>query len=123
MFAGMIGLNGFATPRYFGEAVRSITIIKGLSELGWETYDPARVLFLILGLLLLVVWLAPNTQQIMARYNRALDPYPDPTSRTVAAPFLWRPMPIWAIAAALGFFVSLVGLLTDKPSEFLYFQF
>jgi hypothetical protein len=68
-------------------------------------------------ILLLIVWLAPNTQQIMAHYRPALDVPAD----TPRARLTWSPnrrwlcvhvvVALWAIAAV------------SRLSEFLYFQF
>jgi len=123
MLQGMTGVNGFSTPSYFAEAGNSMAVVAVLSEFEWIG-RPTRLLVAMFWILVFfVVWLAPNTQQIMGCYNQALDPYPGASGRPVAPALRWRPTPTMAIAAALVFFISLVGLLTDRPSEFLYFQF
>ncbi|HET7834010.1 MAG TPA: MBOAT family protein, partial [Gallionella sp.] len=68
-------------------------------------------------ILLLVVWLAPNTQTIMQTFRPALDA-PQPSARTRLA---WRPslvaaLLIWGLA-----FAALINL--SQQSTFLYFQF
>lgn len=68
-------------------------------------------------ILLLIVWLAPNTQTIMQNFKPALDT-PQPPMHTR---LLWRPtfitaLLIWTIA-----FVALINL--SQHSAFLYFQF
>jgi hypothetical protein len=64
-----------------------------------------------------VVWLLPNTQQVMACYRPALGV----SSSENPARLTWRPDLAWAIAIAL---MALVGLLQlSHVSEFLYFQF
>ncbi len=66
---------------------------------------------------LLIVWFAPNTQQIMAAYRPALD-MPEGAPATLLR---WRPTAYAAIAVWLLGFVAIVNL--NKESAFLYFQF
>lgn len=67
--------------------------------------------------LLPIVFLAPNTQQIMVRFKPALDcPHAGQHNQ-----FVWRPGRGWAVLMAV---VLTAGLLSlAQPSEFLYFQF
>ncbi|MFZ2300242.1 MAG: MBOAT family protein, partial [Gallionella sp.] len=66
---------------------------------------------------LLIVWLAPNTQQIMASYKPALDmPVGQKAKR-----LLWQPS---AFAVFLIFVLGFVAIINlNKQSVFLYFQF
>ena len=66
---------------------------------------------------LLIVWFAPNTQQIMAAYKPALD-MPD-ASR--ARRLLWQPTAFAALLIWLLGFVAIINL--SRQSAFLYFQF
>jgi D-alanyl-lipoteichoic acid acyltransferase DltB (MBOAT superfamily) len=73
---------------------------------------------------LLIVWLLPNTQQFMRRYQPVLG-LGDVSSRD-ARPgarrwWQWRPTPLWIIVIIL----LLLGTIHqfDKVSEFIYFQF
>ncbi len=69
-----------------------------------------------LWILLLVVWFAPNTQQIMGHFNPALDFREDS-----AAKFAWQPNWRWLTAHVA---LALFGLISiSKVSEFIYFQF
>jgi alginate O-acetyltransferase complex protein AlgI len=69
-------------------------------------------------ILLAICWFAPNTQQIMARNEPALNmPRDTPPARLLA----WRPNALTALIAALLTFIALVNL--QSYSEFLYFQF
>jgi hypothetical protein len=67
--------------------------------------------------LLPIVFLAPNTQQIMSRFRPALD------QRTASADskLSWRPNLKWAVFMSVIFAAGLLSL--TRPSEFLYFQF
>jgi hypothetical protein len=68
-------------------------------------------------ILLLIVWFAPNTQQIMAAARPALGVPPGP-----AAPrWRWRPAALSAAAVAVMAFAVVINL--NRHSEFLYFQF
>jgi alginate O-acetyltransferase complex protein AlgI len=120
MLAGMAGQNGFTLPDVwhaklgtFGEwlAAHGATFndTRGLVRTG---------LFYWIAILLAVVWLAPNSQQIMGRVRPALA-LPDDTPYQGA--LLWRPAAWLAIPAALLAVLCVVNL--HKHSEFLYFQF
>ena len=68
-------------------------------------------------ILLAVVWLAPNTQQIMAASRPALGiPQDSATSR-----WQWRPAAAGAVVVAAMALMAIVNL--NRHSEFLYFQF
>ncbi len=68
-------------------------------------------------ILLAVVWLAPNTQQIMAAARPALGVPAD----SAAACWQWRPAAAGAVAVAAMAVAVIVNL--NRHSEFLYFQF
>ena len=68
-------------------------------------------------ILLLIVWFAPNTQQIMQQFKPALD-VPDGTGITRLA---WRPSATAAMLVWLIGFIAIINL--NKQSVFLYFQF
>jgi len=62
-----------------------------------------------------LVWLAPNSQQIMANYKPALEMV------TSASRVRWQPNIIWIIATTFAFIYAFTEM--GKVSEFLYFQF
>jgi len=68
-------------------------------------------------ILLIVVWLAPNTQQLLAAYRPALALFAEHYRGRLA----WRPTPSYAILAAVLALIAIFNL--HKQSEFLYFQF
>jgi D-alanyl-lipoteichoic acid acyltransferase DltB (MBOAT superfamily) len=77
--------------------------------------------------LLLVCWLAPNTQQWLERYRPALNarlagrlPVPARWRRLWRA-VQWRPSVTWAVVTALIGILAVLSLV--KRSEFIYFQF
>lgn len=64
-----------------------------------------------------IVWLAPNTQQIMQNFRPALD---TPIRMTVTR-LVWKPSYKWALIHA---FAAMIGLMSlSELSEFIYFQF
>jgi alginate O-acetyltransferase complex protein AlgI len=71
--------------------------------------------------LLLIVWFAPNTQQIMSNYNPALniDKYHEKISSILS----WKPNLFWGLSLGLILFIALSKVLQANESEFLYFQF
>ena len=70
-----------------------------------------------IGAGLLWVWLAPNAQQVMNRFEPALDVKPDPVRHA----WEWRPNAWWAVASALLLASALLNL--TQISDFLYSQF
>jgi D-alanyl-lipoteichoic acid acyltransferase DltB (MBOAT superfamily) len=117
---GMAGLNGVALPAALAmplpAAWRSALEHIGVTlYLGGGTRFVAQYLWLIV--LLPIVMLAPNTQEILGRFQPALD------YLQTHAPvrFAWRPSPTWAAIIAA---VTVCGLLSlTRASEFLYYQF
>ena len=93
MVRAMAGLNG-----------------KGLSPPPISLGAPAS----FVGMLLLIVFLAPNTQQIMARFRPQLD-------EVAPARLSWEPDVRSAIAVSIMAAVALTMMIRESP--FLYFRF
>ncbi len=70
-----------------------------------------------LWILLLVVWFAPNTQQLLGAYRPALALL----AGHYRTRLIWRPTPFYALLAAALALIAIFNL--HKQSEFLYFQF
>ena len=115
----MAGMNGFILPEVWlldwgifgqwlaahGVAFRASPGLIGSSAVNW------------IGISLLIVWFAPNTQQIMAAYKPALDvPAETQTSRLRWQPSLHTALIVWLLG-----FIAIINL--NKQSVFLYFQF
>lgn len=118
--AGMLGLNGAALPDQW--LAKWGALGQWLSASG-VAFDVSRGLVtggLInwIVILLAVAWFAPNTQQIMARFNPALL---IPRDMVAARRLAWRPTVTVALLTAALAFASIVNL--HRQSEFLYFQF
>jgi D-alanyl-lipoteichoic acid acyltransferase DltB (MBOAT superfamily) len=67
-----------------------------------------------------IAFFLPNTQQIMRRFEPALD-FTATEFRMFFANLCWRPSRAWAVS--LGVVMILCLLSLNKPSDFLYFQF
>ena len=66
--------------------------------------------------LLAIVWLMPNSQQLLQKYRPILEPVTGGPARP-----RWRPNALWATVMALMFVLCLMNL--NRPTTFLYFQF
>ncbi len=76
---------------------------------------------------LLVVWVLPNTHQILARWEPCLE-YMKAAGASAFTPRLpgaarwqWAPRPLWACGVAVLAVASIIGLA--KVTEFIYWQF
>ena len=120
ILAGMFGINGFALPDQW--LAKWGALGQWLAS-GGVAFSESRGLVtggLInwIAILLAIAWFAPNTQQIMARFNPALL---IPRDMAVAGRLAWRPSVAFGLVVAALAFVSIVNL--HRQSEFLYFQF
>ena len=66
---------------------------------------------------LLIVWFAPNTQQMMVNFKPALNM---PEGSTIKL-LLWQPSYAWLVASVVCAVLSI--LFISELSEFIYFQF
>jgi len=114
----MAGFNGLVLPEAW--AAKFAGVAATLSALGIEFgATPALARTGVLNwiwVLLLVVWLAPNTQQIMAAAKPALGVPAEAASR-----IRWRVAPVTAALTVVLALAVIVNL--GRHSEFLYFQF
>jgi D-alanyl-lipoteichoic acid acyltransferase DltB (MBOAT superfamily) len=67
----------------------------------------------------LFVWIFPNTQQILSRFEAAGGV--EAAGSWLGRRLLWSPTISWAIVLGLSFLFALIGM--QDPSRFLYFQF
>ena len=120
MLKGMFGLHGFALPDVWlvkwgdlGAWLQAqgvaFTDSRGLVRAGLVNW---------IVILLAVCWFAPNTQQIMARFDPALNV---PKDSAPARMLAWRPTAFAGLITAAAAFTAIVNL--SRYSEFLYFQF
>jgi D-alanyl-lipoteichoic acid acyltransferase DltB (MBOAT superfamily) len=125
IIAGMLGANGVALPDGIGNQLGSlkslaehygVTFYLGGGARFVQTYGWVAVGFVI-------AMFAPNTQQLMRRFDPALDydARRDTASAAATASVAWRPSAAWALALAIITTLSMLSL--TRPAEFLYFQF
>jgi D-alanyl-lipoteichoic acid acyltransferase DltB (MBOAT superfamily) len=100
LFAGMVGLHGWATP----------------TAVNYSLYNEASV---VLAFLLMV--LAPNAQQILGRYRPGIFTF-DAQKAESRRYRLWRPSRSYGLAFGAVFFWCLV-FMTASEVVFLYFDF
>jgi hypothetical protein len=85
-------------------------------------FDPVPAVRWVV-ILALIAWLAPNTQELMARYRPVLGfPRALPEGRRFGR-LHWRPSYAWSVAIALLSAFAIMNMWIGTSAEFLYFQF
>jgi D-alanyl-lipoteichoic acid acyltransferase DltB (MBOAT superfamily) len=119
MLCGMTGLNGVSLPDAVALHTGSLALWLGSRGVVFTAGGGREFImtFLWIAALLPIVFLAPNSQQIMSRFRPALDQARDSgTARLVwSANWQWGTVMVIILACGL--------LSLTRPSEFLYFQF
>lgn len=118
---GMFGANGIYMPSSYGSLLGSL---KGVYVHFADTesiyldqfYGFKQVALLVF--LLLIALIFPTSTRLMAAYNPVTNP---PQTETWRSRLVWRPNVAWAVVIGGMAFTALV--MTESPSEFLYFQF
>ncbi|MCQ2030734.1 MBOAT family O-acyltransferase [Stutzerimonas zhaodongensis] len=102
----------------------AMAMLSGMVGLSEQTTKFDKSDFLTIALLLAFVWLMPNVQQWITRFQTALDARPEQSWLLRWFPvFSWSPTPVIGVAiGVLGFFALAVAF-SVAPTEFLYFQF
>ncbi len=120
LLRAMAGMNGFALPDVW--LARWGELGPWLNAHGVEFSDSRGLvragLVNWIVILLAICWLAPNTQQIMARFEPALN---IPRDSMPARLLAWRPTAAIALITMAVAFTAIINL--HRHSEFLYFQF
>lgn len=121
MLGSMIGLNGFDLPNFlqgplgflsaFGFGFDGFTANVGIAQ----KYSVGGIV-----ILLFIAVVFPNTQQIMGRFNPALEKVQQ-ESRRLFARFTWSPSLAWSAFA--GLLAAVCVLCLTRVSQFIYFQF
>jgi alginate O-acetyltransferase complex protein AlgI len=119
MLKAMAGFNGFVLPDFwlpkwgaFGAFLAAHGVPFGM------VHDPiGGGVVNWIWILLLIVWFAPNTQQLLAAYRPALALLAERYHGRLA----WRPTSFYAVVTAGLALIAIFNL--HKHSEFLYFQF
>ncbi len=119
---GMFGMSGISLPDVIAARFGPLApwlVAHGVmfSQGGGRSFV---MTFVWVAALLPLVFLAPNTQQIMRRFSPTLSTR-DTTSTSNTTQLAWLNSPRWALAMSV---VLALGLLSlTRHSEFLYFQF
>lgn len=125
ILGGMAGMHGTSLPEVLGQRLAALAPWAVLHGVGFTPGGGREFVmtWVWIGTLLPIVFLAPNTQQIMQRMR----PVPDQPNADVPlnAPsphaYGWQANGRWALVMSI---VLAMGLLSlARPSEFLYFQF
>jgi alginate O-acetyltransferase complex protein AlgI len=115
----MFGMHGISLPAAFAPELGSMR--SPLEALGVQfTLGGGAQLahtYAWVSLLGLIVFLAPNTQEIMVRWKPALAYM----GRTASGRFAWHPSAPWLVVMGLAAAMGVLSL--SHPTEFLYFQF
>ena len=126
MLSSMAGINNIVLPAAIGgllsvgvrETVASWGIVFG--DIGLLFKRPTEAYWIIGSMLF--VWLLPNTQEIMGRYQPALAANEERRQTPLWwSLFIWKPTTSRAVAAAVVLVWGILGI--SRVSEFLYFQF
>jgi alginate O-acetyltransferase complex protein AlgI len=119
--AAMFILNGLIGSNGFGENLPEFTLLNGVPVLNFfrdaQSWPVVPVISTVIcATLLLIVWVLPNSQQIMS-YRTCLP------SGSIWRPVRWRPNPGWFVIAMIMFSSSLSCMVTLNIRPFTYFAF
>jgi alginate O-acetyltransferase complex protein AlgI len=112
---GQVLFRANSTP----DALTLFASMGGKGGLGAHALGPLHKPILLLLPLFAVVWLLPNTQQILARFGSDAGTLPQPG--LLGRSLLWDSGVTWAVTMAAAFIVCLAFM--EDTSRFLYFQF
>jgi alginate O-acetyltransferase complex protein AlgI len=129
LLSSMAGLHGIAIPAGLEFALKpALGILERLGVRVANTSGSELVItYLWVAGLLAIVFLLPNSQQIMAGFDPVLREPDRPSAavRSIAEPrhavWRWRPAPVWAVAVGCIAFLGVISI--TRVSEFLYWQF
>ncbi|MGH8453679.1 MAG: MBOAT family O-acyltransferase, partial [Nevskiales bacterium] len=119
LLASMAGLNGIVLPESWQAAGGLLGTVVQFGDAS-QHLNGKGLRWLIV--LLVVAWLAPNTQELMRRQRPAQPVYPDDLKMPQQARLLWRPTLGWALTIT-GMALLALSKIGSGQSEFLYFQF
>lgn len=129
MFSCMFGANGVVIP----QGVANLPVVGALVhaldlKIGKQMFVYSDPLMLIVPLLVLVLT-APNIYELMNDYDTALTAKPARVPvdvnrwRRFLPDIRWRPSLGYSIFVGILAFVTLTKMLSNAPSEFIYFRF
>jgi alginate O-acetyltransferase complex protein AlgI len=120
---GMSGVDGVALPFHwqpaFGPLVERLSILP-IHFQPLPTYSGGnQIAWVLVGFL--AMWLLPNTQEIMRKWEPAFEAVVPP--RGLQARITWHPNTVAGVAFAVAALAVTIVVLQGKPGEFIYFQF
>jgi hypothetical protein len=117
----MLGMRGIEQVDLFPIPTLLSDLLGGTTSFRIE--DAVRLFFgrwselLQVGALFLIVWIMPNSTEIMGRYSPALGP----AAKIQWQSLQWRPTLLWTALTLAVLFLAFMNL--GKEERFLYFQF
>lgn len=126
MFQSMLGLNGIVLPiKWLNGSENLLGLMSALQSSG-VTFAEMRGFrgwgeVAHLAGLLVVVWFAPNTQQILGDWQPAYESLSLEELQSRPGWAAWQPTPRWALVSSLVTVAAVLHL--SRATEFLYFQF
>ena len=129
MFSCMFGANGVVIPQGIANLPVVGALVHALDlKIGKQMFIYSDPLMLI-GPLLVLVLTAPNIYEMMNGYDTALmaKPAKAPVDgnrwRLSLLDIRWRPSVAYSVFAGMLAFVTLTKMVSNAPSEFIYFRF
>jgi hypothetical protein len=129
MFSCMFGANGVVIPQGVANFPVVGALVHALDlKIGKQMFLYSEPLMLI-GPLLVLVLTAPNIYEWMKDYDTALMAKPAKVPvginrwRLSLPDIRWRPSLRYSLFVGILAFVSLVKMVSNAPSEFIYFRF
>jgi alginate O-acetyltransferase complex protein AlgI len=129
MFSCMFGANGIVVPQGWANLPVVSALVNVLNlKVGYQMFPYSYPLMLIIPLLILVL-AAPNIYELMGDYETALvakqaKPRVNANSwRLSSRDFRWRPSLGYSALIGILAFVTLTRIVSNAPSEFIYFRF
>jgi len=125
MLNAMSGANGIVFPEiYLGHlnslnGAGSALIEYGVSFSSLPYFFGVKEIYLLF-FLSVVIWFFPNTQQVLDKYEPALNVYKEHVA-AFSLPIIWRPTITWAVI--ISFIAGYAVIKVNSVSEFLYYQF
>jgi hypothetical protein len=130
-FLAVIAAWVFFRAENFTTAVKILSAMTGLHGFSFSAagieFKLANAVILVV-FFLGVVWLFPNSHEILAAHKPALEYARDPagvglapTPKWIGARLAWQPNVAWALLLAAIMVSAILNL--SRPSEFIYWQF
>jgi alginate O-acetyltransferase complex protein AlgI len=125
MSNGLMGLNGTVLPMHyaawFGNSLADLQQV-GIEFGSTITYGGGMQIIWIVAMFGFV-WLLPNTQEILRRYQPAIDFHEIKSVGWMSKYFIWSPNIMTGLIMSIMAISLIILILQGQPGEFIYFQF